>query len=105
MVLIPTSIKVGPVTYDVRVQNMGDRGQTDPETGVITIADHLGPGRARVTLLHEVMHAMHLHCGAVIINSDDADDCEENLIRLWSGPLLMVLRDNPALVAYLLDES
>lgn len=102
---LPESIKVGAMTYRVDVQNMADRGQTDRDAGVITISNRLGPGRARVTLLHEVMHAMHGHTGQVIIAGDTADDCEENLISLWSGPLLGVLRDNPELVAFLTADA
>lgn len=66
----------------------------------------------RETLIHEVMHVVsgatnsynmwgHLKRYA----KDDHGTVEELLIGLWSGVLLQVMKDNPELMAYLLDDQ
>lgn len=54
----------------------------------------------RVALLHELLHA----CWHVT-DPLDPSNCEEMAVRAITGPLLDVLRRNPELVAYLLEDE
>jgi hypothetical protein len=62
------------------------------------------PGRhedyARATLLHEILHAC-------VRSSDPTldDEHEETVVAAMTGPLLSMLRDNPEVVDYLMDDA
>jgi len=68
----------------------------------MTIA--VDPGRhedyARATLLHEILHAC-------IRSSDPTldDEHEETVVAAMTGPLLAMLRDNPDVLDYLMDDA
>lgn len=114
--MTPASVLVGSVTYRVttdpddwmriehKVQSKGDYGHCDNLTATIYVNPDLSPDVARLTLWHEVLHAL---CEAVIGSSDwrglgkAKNDREETVIREIESPTLLVLRDNPALVTYL----
>ena len=62
----------------------------------------------RQTLWHEVLHAAHW----TVMGSpnwqglgEDNDSREETVIKMWEHPTLAVLRDNPALVRYLMGDA
>lgn len=64
---IPKKIKVGGITYDVRIQDdWMTRGESDGQRfydsdigNVIFIAEHLSPEAKVTTLIHEVLHCMN----------------------------------------------
>jgi hypothetical protein len=62
------------------------------------------PGRhedyARATLLHEILHAC-------VRSSDPTldDEHEETVVAAMTGPLLAMLRDNPDVLDYLMDDA
>lgn len=115
-VKIPTSIKVGTVTFTVSIdpdewmrsehkrRSSGDYGHTDQLRATIYLNPEQSPDTMRLTLWHEVLHAL---AEAVMGASDwrgmgkTHDDREETVIRAWESPTLTVLRDNPDLVGYL----
>lgn len=113
---IPGSIRAGVVTYRVttdsgewleiehRTQTSGYYGHTEHHGAVIYLNPALGAEVMRLTLWHEVMHAL----AEVAMGSPDwtklgksKKDREESVIRHWEHPVVAVLRDNPELVAYL----
>ncbi len=64
-----------------------------------------GEPSMRITLLHEVTHCVYRYVGMDHMLRHwmpKADDREEAIIEMTSGPMLAVLRENPTLVAYLL---
>jgi hypothetical protein len=112
----PRRIRVGTVTYRVSDtpedwQHASDAvnkvGETDHMAGVIRLKPGMAPSVLRITLWHEVLHAIMWsvlggprwdHLG------DDPDDREEYVVARLEHPTLAVLRDNPGLVAYLTRE-
>jgi hypothetical protein len=118
--MMPVVVVVGPITYRVthsvgdwmRVEHetltKGYYGHTDNMLATIYINPDSPPDVARLSLWHEVMHAM---CAAFLGGNTHwqglgkgktQGDREESVIRVLESPIVCVLRDNPALVAYLL---
>ena len=108
---LPDKVIVGALVYEVvsdavaYAQAVVDHneqvwGRVHHDAGKIILDPKQAEQHKRVTLLHECLHA----CWHV---TDPADphDAEEMAIRTLSGPLLDMLRRNPALVAYLLAED
>jgi len=113
---LPTSVIIGPVTYRVTInpddwmryehkfQSKGDYGHTLNIGATILINPDSTPDVVRLTLWHEIQHALF----ETVMGSPDwlnlgenKDDREEAIIRAIESPTLLVLRDNPDLVAYL----
>jgi hypothetical protein len=105
---IPEYIKIGQHIYSVVQFNKPVDGFEDPENNGVNIG-YSSPGSLRlyintacppsvqqVTLWHEVKHAVCNFVGVV-----EADD--EGYITATDDMELMVLRDNPQLVWYLLS--
>lgn len=99
-----TSVQIGPIRYTVRhvkrLRGAGDwqalMGEIDYSACVIKLEGKADPQAQRVTLIHEILHGVLLGGGE--------RDHDERLIDLLSHGLLGVLRDNPALVAYLTED-
>lgn len=121
---LPSALRIGHLTYRVvqddavlgehSVRSRGDfAGWSHSGTQQITLGSRavraggapLGPDYVAETLLHEVLHS----CLRVAACDPDADaragldDVEERAVSALSGPLLAALRDNPQLIAFLLD--
>lgn len=75
----------------------------------IMIAKHQGIENKRETLLHETLHAIMTQMGLKAMLDrckDPAGACDhERIVEGLSVGLMAVLRDNPKLVAYILDET
>jgi len=113
---LPDSIKVGPIQYKVtadpddwmrvehRNQTKGNYGYTEHLSATIYLNPDQTPSVQRLTLLHEVMHAA---AESLMGGSDwtslgkGREEREETIIRCWESPMLSIIRDNPALVAFL----
>ena len=112
---MPLSIKVGARTYFVEVLPDLDEpnlvGYTNHWKGKIQILEDLAEPVRRETLLHEVVHAgigtfssSHKNIAHAARNPEDYD-WEEHFTDIVGSSLLMILRDNPKLVAYLLHKE
>lgn len=113
---MPDTVLIGSVVYDVTTdpidwllyehanQSKGCYGHTDSMAAVIYVSPDTSSDNQRLTLWHEVMHAL---CETVMGSpawldlGDSNGDREERVIRSFESPTLLVLRDNPELVAYL----
>lgn len=98
----PTRVEVGAFIFDVVIGEghtnvSNDRGTTDFHKLRITIDGDLNEQHQRKVLLHEVMHA------AVFAARDNhsVKFTEEEWVGQSAPMLLLVLRRNPELVAYL----
>lgn len=113
---IPDEIRIGTVTYRVTTgrddwiriehatQKKGYYGHTDPLHATIYLNPDVAPEQNRLTLWHEVLHALHetvMGSPSWEGLSTDPSEAEERVVLRWEHPTLAVLRDNPALVAYL----
>lgn len=106
---IPSKVRVGPFVYTVsqdvkelqaheREKSGGYAGFSDHSKLRIVVDATDAPDAQRETMWHEVKHAVH-HLYA---NSGEKVD-DETHIRKMAPMELAVLRDNPDLVAYLMD--
>ncbi len=112
----PASVLIGTVRYRI-TRDKGEWLAEDRHPGLVGLSDNtralilLDPNTPddvqRVTLLHEVMHciAEDLMGGPKWNLRGGATKREETLIRMWEGPLLLVLRSNPDLITYLTAED
>lgn len=110
----PTRIKVLTVTYEVQWLTEdqwyanhldGDAvGLTSRDGGEILMRTDptTNEDSLRATLLHEVMHAC-TQTTRLDKHLDAVDDKEEFFVALVAPILLLVMNDNPNLVAYLLN--
>jgi hypothetical protein len=114
----PTSVRIGTVTFKVTsdrddwmqiehaTQKKGYYGHTDPKAATIYLSPETALEQTRLTLWHEVLHALHetvMGSPSWQGLSEDAREAEERVVLRWEHPTLAVLRDNPDLVAYLVD--
>jgi hypothetical protein len=97
---LPTEIKVGPLIYKVvRVAPDaldGDNGDIDVNEGKIRLRKRLRLDKLKVYLLHEILHACHLHAGKY----DNTPRTDEDWIDATIAPLLSVIIDNPKLIEF-----
>jgi len=92
------------VRYEHKNKRSGFAGHADNNTAIIYINPECAPEVARLTLWHEVMHALcYTAMGAPNWRhlGKEKGDREEAVIAAFESPIVCVLRDNPALVAYL----
>lgn len=113
---MPASVQIGAVLFGVTTdpidwvkmehsrQVKGYYGHTDCTTARIFVNPDCPTGVQRLTLWHEVLHAL----AETVMGKPDwrhlgkeVDDREETVVRAWEHPTLAVMRDNPDLMAYL----
>ena len=97
----PTSVRVGPLDFEVVVVN-GDEledhfGDMHPDSLRIRLMEGIAPGLERETLMHELMHAAYYASGLREYETEH----EEREVTALALALLAMLRNNPELVAYL----
>lgn len=103
----PESVKIGAHQFPVKWGYIESDehpwlfGLTTSKDTTIHINDvDVSRSQIRDTLLHECMHGI-----CVDLNLNFADGEEEQIIRGFTPWLLMLLRDNPDVVAFLLEED
>jgi hypothetical protein len=108
---IPSTVLIGTQLFEVSLRDPKQDGMlSDSSLGytlgtenLIVIDMTLKGSKQKVTLLHEILHAIY----SVFDNTskpskkDDFEVWEHYFIGLYEEPLLLVLRDNPDLVEYL----
>ena len=111
--MLPKSIKIGPQVFEViershaedGMLNDGSYGYTLDTKNVIVIDSEIHETKKRVTLFHEVMHAARMVNEPPTKPKKNAEfeEWEHYFIGVWENSLLLVLKDNPQLVEYLLE--
>lgn len=124
----PGRIRIGSLTYRliadadaVRAESEANAGPSGAWTAfsnhdhlVIGVNPESAPGVQKVDVIHEVLHCCLRASGvwpdsyaAVVHRADgfnDGQSVEEVMVSAAAGPFLGVMRDNPDLIAWLLDE-
>lgn len=101
----PSRVQVGhkvfAVRYEVGLTKLADvTGGCMPDTEEVLIDSKLGPATERETILHELMHALwHM----TLLEKAIPSAKQEDIIYTLAPGLLLMLRDNPELVDYLLE--
>jgi Zn-dependent peptidase ImmA (M78 family) len=113
--LLPKSVKVGSQVWEITEQKRkhnsefidGTYGFTIDKDNVIVLDADMSNSVRRVTLLHEVLHAIRFTFGGSHRphKSTSYEDWEHYWIGLVEEPLILVLRDNPDLVSFLLTQD
>ena len=111
---LPAIVQIGSQTWQIveRTKNFdgmldeGSYGYTLHRENMIVLDATCAPSRKRQTLLHEILHAIRYSFGNPTIpkKTDDADVWEHYYIAMYEEGILLVLRDNPEILAYLLGE-
>lgn len=99
----PASVRLGPHRWTIRrgaIDADGELyGRTLERELTILLAPTV-PSQERDTLLHELLHACWAQTGL-----DFEDDEQERVVGALAPWLLGALRDNPRLVAFLLERE
>ncbi len=112
---IPNQVKIGPQIFNIVERLKSDDGMLNDDTfgytldlsNLIVIDQDLHVTKKQVTLLHEIMHAcrMVFEGPSKPSKSDDADVWEHHFIGIWESSLLLVLRENPDIVKWLVSNG
>jgi hypothetical protein len=110
---LPSKIRLGSQVWDVSVQKRkhasddGHYGFTNAKDNTIVLDAELPESMLRTTLLHELLHAIGVTFGGSFKPAKATDylDWEHYWIGLYEEPLVMLLRDNPELVGFLLADD
>jgi len=102
----PNTVLVSPYTWQIKwskaaVLSFHPNGDACGSCDLSSMTIAVDPGKsedyARVTLLHEILHAA--------IRSSDPNiesEAEEMAVASMTGPLLATIRNNPEVMAYLM---
>lgn len=112
-VKIPTHVKIGSQVWTVSEQkrkhsvDQGHYGFTTEKDLSIVIDQECPESIKRVTLFHELLHAVRATFGGSHApgKSTSYEEWEHYWIGIYEEPVVCMLRDNPSLVAYLLDHD
>jgi hypothetical protein len=112
---LPAKIKIGSQVWEVVEQKRkhssefldGTYGYTIDKDNTIVIDAEMAPSIKRVTLFHELLHAIRFIFGGSFKpgKTTTFDEWEHYFIGLYEEPVLMVLKDNPELLAYLMSDE
>jgi Zn-dependent peptidase ImmA (M78 family) len=109
---MPKQVKIGIQVFDIverkrkedGMLNDGNYGYTLDDRNLIVVAADMHVSKKQVTLLHEIMHAARMVWESPTKPKKNAEfeDWEHYFIGVWETSLLLVLRDNPDVVSWLL---
>jgi Zn-dependent peptidase ImmA (M78 family) len=83
----------------------GSFGYTHDGRNVIVLNANQSESKRKVTMMHELMHAARYTFQTGEIKKGDYEAWEHHFINIWENSLLMILRDNPDLTAWLLEDK
>jgi Zn-dependent peptidase ImmA (M78 family) len=108
---IPSEVKIGTQVYDIVMRERADDGMLNDgnygytlDTQNLIVIDALLPlTKQRTTLVHELMHAFSFVFERSVkpTKKDDYEIWEHHFIGIYEETWIMVLKDNPKLLAYL----
>lgn len=109
---IPGKIKIGSQIWTITEQKRkhsteGHYGFTQDKDLTIVIDQEMPESIKRVTLFHELLHAIRATFGGSFTPAKTTtyDEWEHYWIGIYEEPVVQMLRDNPDLVAYLLSDD
>jgi Zn-dependent peptidase ImmA (M78 family) len=116
---MPTSVQIGTQDWTIieRSANVDDAlsssayGYTLDRSSTIIIDADAPPSRKRQTLLHELFHAIRFSMGNPTTPSSSDDELktteswEHYFIGIYEEGLLLTIRNNPAILEYLLSKE
>lgn len=111
---IPTTIKIGTQDWTI-VEHTSKQdgmlyednyGYTLERMNMVVLDKEASHSRKRQVLMHEILHAIRFtfFTGSKMPPKLNFEDTEHYFIGMYEETLLMVFKDNPQLVEYLLDK-
>lgn len=118
---VPSKVKIGAQDWTIIERDRADDGYiaddaygyTLQKTNVIVLDKHCPPSRKRQTLFHELFHAIRYSNGSSGIKPDMENIQPDEIILTWEhyfiamyeDTMLNILRENPAVMDYLLSNE
>jgi hypothetical protein len=112
---VPKKIKIGTQNFKVIERSRQDDGMLNDDTfgytleteNLIVLDSTIAPSRKQLTLWHEIMHAAQMVYNTSVVpkKNDALEIWEHYFIGIWEESLLSVLKDNPDLIVYLLEDN
>jgi Zn-dependent peptidase ImmA (M78 family) len=112
---IPKTVRVGTQTWEIIEQKRkhssefqeGTYGYTIDRDNTIIIDSEMPIGMKRVTLFHELLHAIRFIYGGSYKPKKDTsyEEWEHYWIGIYEEPVILMLHNNPELVAFLLSKE
>lgn len=112
---VPKSIKIGVQYFSVverdkhddGMLNDGAYGYTLDDKNLIVLDRGMPESKKKVTLFHEILHAARMAWENQTKPGKGAsfEDWEHYFIGVWETTMILVLRDNPELVKWLLKDE
>lgn len=109
---MPKSVKIGSQVWEITEQkrkhsaDLGHYGFTSPKDNSIVIDAEQSESMKRTTLFHELLHAIGITFGGSFqpSNKISFEEMEHFWIGRFEEPVVAMLRDNPELVGYLIND-
>jgi hypothetical protein len=111
---LPVTIKIGTQDWTVVEHTSKEDGMlyednygyTLERRNMIVMDKDASDSRKRQVLMHEILHAIRFtfFTGSKMPTKLNFEDTEHYFIGMYEETLLMVLKDNPQLIEYLLDK-
>jgi hypothetical protein len=103
---LPEQVQIGSYVFDVKLDSGLSRsnllGETHTSDQKILVHPMQHPMMLKETVLHELLHACF---GVSSLTHSFSDDDEERVVAILSPWVLMMMRDNPQLLAWLTERS
>jgi hypothetical protein len=107
---LPKSVKIGTQVWEITEQKRKHSvtndhfGFTSPTNNTIVLDSEQVLSMKRVTLFHELLHAIKITFGGSYQPSKATsfEEFEHYFIGLYEEPVVLMFRDNPELVEFLL---
>jgi hypothetical protein len=114
--MLPKSVKIGVQVFTIEERdpkkdgmlNDGSYGYTLDGKNLIVVDSTIHITKKQVTLLHEIMHAARMvweNPTSKPGKSAGHDEWEHYFIGVWETSLLLIMRENPKLMEWLLKAS
>lgn len=111
-VAVPSKVKIGAQIFKVEERsvkqdgtlNDNAYGYTLDQGNLIVIDASIAFNKKQQTLLHEVIHALGMVHAAGMKQpggKDEYEVWEHHFIGIWESPMLLFIKDNPEVVAWL----
>jgi hypothetical protein len=112
---MPKKIQIGTQTWSIVQRSRTSDGMLSDESfgytlnkeNIIVIDSQIAISRKKQTLMHEILHAIRFTFNnpSVPKKTEEVEVWEHYFIAAYEEGLLLVLRDNPALLEYLLEKE
>jgi hypothetical protein len=112
---IPSKVQIGSQSWSIVERDRKDDLSLTEDSFAYTIAREnlividktVSDSRKRQTLLHEILHAIRYSFGNPTTpkKGEDSDIWEHYFIAMYEEGILLVLRNNPQVLAYLLNKE